>query len=57
MKSRRSSRAVESLPHVGVKEGWTRKDKVVYDKDGSVIGSFKTISTAKYFMRRGRNVV
>lgn len=56
MKSSRSGRSVESLPHVGVKNGWTRKEKTVYDKDGTVIGTFKTVSTAKYFMRRGRNV-
>jgi hypothetical protein len=53
---RQGKRAAESLPHVGVKNGWTRKDNVVRDKDGEVIGTFKTISTAKYFMRRGRNV-
>jgi hypothetical protein len=47
---------VESLPHVGVREGWKRKDKIVRDKDGEVINTFKTISAAKYFMRRGRNV-
>lgn len=45
----------ETLPHFGVKQKYRRKDRLVIDENGTLVKNFKSVRSAKHYMRTGED--